>query len=133
MEVDFGSFTGDVPDGWTVGEDDDLLAVFPPTGDAYVQISSYRGPDDVVPTQDELWDFAQDSLERSWAVHKEAIRRDGAGYALDAEGPTSLGHGVIAFRLWPSRLLFATFYYTDQDGVHVPAAKAFMASLQPAN
>lgn len=37
----------------------------------------------------------------------------------------------MAWRLWPGRLLFATFYFVPQDADLVADARLFMASLGP--
>jgi hypothetical protein len=127
---DFGSFLAIVPTGWTVGSDDELIAVHPPDGDSYIQVSIYRGPDGHVPSSEELWDFAEESLEASWGVMASSIRSADGGFALDAEGPTDVGGAVVAFRLWPGRLLFATFYHSSESARYAGDARAFMASLR---
>lgn len=129
--TDFGSFFGALPKGWTVGSDDQLIAVYPPNGDSFVQVSTYRGPDDEAPTREELWDFAEDSLEAAWGVTPAAIRPIDGGLALDAEGTTADGGAVVAFRLWPGRLLFATFYHSPESARYAADARAFMGSLRP--
>src|SRR5687768_11413043 len=110
----FGSVSAAGPAGWTVASDDDLLAVYPPDAEAYIQISTYLGPEDHEPSATELWECAGDALETSWAVTQGAIRELPSGFALDAEGPTKDGAGVLAFRLWPGRLLFAAFYFRPE-------------------
>jgi hypothetical protein len=131
MAFDFGPFTATVPDGWTVGEDDDLIAVYPPAGDSYIQVSTYRAGAGHVPTADELWEFSEESLEPTWNVSKSSIWRDGTGCALDAEGPTEVGGALLAFRLWPGQLIFATFYYSPDSARHVEAARALLSSIEP--
>jgi hypothetical protein len=61
----FGAFSAVVPPGWTVGEDGDLIAVHPPGGEAYLEISVYVGPDDARPSAADLCEFAEDSFEAS--------------------------------------------------------------------
>lgn len=128
---DFGAFTAEIPPGWEVGadpEDDSLTAVFPPSGDCYVQISSYAGPPDE-PTAEELWDFAADTVA-PLGITEHEIRRDAHGYALDARDPGE-PEGLIAFRLWRERLIFATFYFAPEDALHVSAVEAMFTSLAP--
>lgn len=128
--TDFGSFLAIVPTGWTVGSDDELIAVYPPDGESYIQVSTYRGPDGHVPSSEELWDFAEESLEASWGVTASSIRSADGGFALDADGATDVGGAVVAFRLWPGRLLFATFYHSAESARYADDASAFMASLR---
>ena len=131
MKFDFGPFAATVPEGWTAGEDGDLIAVYPPDGDSHIQISTYRADADHEPSADELWEFSEQSLEPAWNIDKTSIRRDGTGYTLDAEGPIEEGGGVLAFRLWPGQLIFATFYHSPDSARHLEAARAFMSSIQP--
>ena len=129
--TELGPFSAVLPSGWTVGSDGDLLSVYPPDGEAYVQISTYIGPEDDKPSAAELWDFAEESLEPSWSVTQDAIRAEPLGFALDAEGPTDFGAGLLAFRMWPGRLLFATFYYEPKDARSAESARSFFASIRP--
>jgi hypothetical protein len=131
--TELGSFAAVLPSGWTVGSDGDLLAIYPPDGEAYIQISTYVGPEDGEPNAAELWDFAEESLEPSWSVTQDAIRAEPPGFALDAEGMTDFGAGLLAFRLWPGRLLLATFYYEPRDARLAEAARSIFASIRPAS
>jgi hypothetical protein len=131
--AEIGSWTAVVPVGWTVGSDGELMAVYPPDGDSYVQISTYRGPEDEEPSAAELWDFAADSLEPSWNVTQDAIRHEPPGFVLDAEGATDTGGAIVTFRYWPSRLLFATFYYSLEDVGLTDAVRSMFASILPAS
>ena len=126
------AFSAVVPSGWTVGSDGDLIAIYPPDGEAYVQISTYVGPDDHEPSAAELWKFRRGiQWKSSWSVTKDGIRPEPPGFALDAEGPTEFGAGLMTFRLWPGRLLFATFYYEPKDARLTEAARKFFASIRP--
>ena len=131
MAYDFGPFRATVPDSWTVGNDGDLIAIYPPNEGSYIQISTYEGPEDHEPTAGELWEFAEGSLEAAWMVDPVRIRRDGPGYALDAEGAMEIGGGLLAFRLWPGQLIFASFYHSKEAAKYVDAARAFMSSIRP--
>ena len=131
--TDFGSFSAAVPMGWTVGSDDEFIAVYPPDGDSYIQVSTYRGQEHHAPSREELWEFAEESLEAAWAVTAASIRPVDGGFALDADGPTDVGGAVVAFRLWPGRLLFATFYHSPESARYAGDASAFMASLRPSS
>lgn len=132
--TNFGSFFASVPEGWAVGEDEEdpqLIAIYPPNGDAALQISTYDGPAGHRPSPEELWDFAQ-PFDPKWGVTRTSIRSDRGGFALDAEGPTETGGAALqAFRLWPGRLLLATFYYSDDAAHHVEAARQFISTLRP--
>jgi hypothetical protein len=133
MAFDFGLFAATVPDGWTVGEDGELIAVYPPDGDSHIQISTYVGPDGHAPNEVELWEFAEESLERNWRIGPASIRPDREGYRLDAEGPMDVGGGLVAFRLGPGQLIFATFYHSPESRGHLDAARQFMASIRPSS
>jgi hypothetical protein len=131
--TDFGSFSATVPTSWTIESDDELIAVYPPDGDSFIQISTYRGPEHHAPTREELWEFAEESLEEAWAVSPTSIRPADGGFALDAGGPTDVGGALVAFRLWPGRLLFATFYHSPESARYASDALLFMASLAPSS
>ena len=85
--IDLGGFWATLPEGWTIGNDEGLTAVYPPDGDEYVQVTTYRGPDGYQPTAEELWEFASQSIGEAWPVTVASVRKHENGYSLDAEGP----------------------------------------------
>jgi hypothetical protein len=133
MTIDFGLFRATYPrTGRSAKTRTTLTVIYPPDGDAAIQISTYRGPDGHLPTPEELWDFAE-PFDPDWKVDRASIRRDRGGYALDAEGPAEIGGALLAYRLWPGQLVFATFYYSEDAARHLEVARALLSSLEPSD
>lgn len=127
----------DVPDGWAVGadeEDQTLDAIVPPdSGGARVFVSAYSAPPNHTPTADELWEFVEESVA-GWGSTPSDIRQDRDGFALDVRGDTAEATGIVAARLWPGTLVFASYYYepNDPDDVsQLPVVEQVFASLAP--
>ena len=133
-----GVFSVDIPEGWKVNEDGDLIEIVPPEPVGAVHISVLRRKREGAVRAGEASELAANFAERQGGAGvKPAERAEGHQRIATLEFETEIEnapdrlHWDVQVRVWNERALICSFCHDGRHMAVLSAASAMFSSIQP--